>query len=54
MSDYDKQSDNPMKHPDEQPAGSDDGPHFGKLLVVLIFAVMMVGLLTFASEAYFS
>ena len=45
---------NPMQHPEEQPSGSDQGPHFGKLLIVLVFAVMLIGLITFASEAYFS
>ena len=54
MSEHDKHSENPMDHPAEQPAGSDDGPHFGKLLILLIFAVMLIGVITFASEAYFS
>ena len=45
---------NPMQHPEEQPSGSDQGPHFGKLLIVLVFAVMLIGVITFASEAYFS
>ncbi len=54
MNEQEKNADNPMQHPEEQPAGSDDGPHFGKLLIVLIFAVMLVGLITFGSEAYFS
>lgn len=47
-------ADNPMQHPEEQPAGSDDGPHFGRLLIILVFAVMLIGVITFASEAYFS
>ncbi|MES2261569.1 MAG: hypothetical protein V4724_23880 [Pseudomonadota bacterium] len=39
-------------HPDQP---EDDGsPKFGRLLIVLVLAVMLVGLITFASEAYFS
>lgn len=49
-----EESDSPMHHPKEQPAGSDGSPRFGRLLVVLALAVAMIGLLTFASEAYFS
>ncbi len=45
---------NPMQHPAEQPAGSDDSPKFGRLLVVLITAVLLMVVLTFASEAYYS
>jgi hypothetical protein len=54
MSEHDKHSENPMDHPEEQPAGSDEGPHFGRLLILLVFAVMLIGVITFASEAYFS
>jgi hypothetical protein len=37
-----------MSGPDE-----DDGnPKFGRLLIVLLLAVALVGVLTFASEAY--
>lgn len=43
--------DNPMQHPDEQPYGSDEGPKFGKLLVVLGIAVALIGVITWASVA---
>jgi len=45
---------NPMNHPEEQPTGIDDAPKFGRLLIVLIIAVLLVGAITFGSEAYFS
>ncbi len=45
---------NPMKHPEEQPAGGDGSPKFGRLLVVLILAVLLIVAITFGSEAYFS
>ncbi len=41
--------DNPMQHPDEQPYGSEQGPQFGKLLVVLVLAVILVGLISWLS-----
>jgi hypothetical protein len=44
----------PEKHPEEQPAGSDDAPKFGRLLIVLIIAVVLIGVITLGSEAYFS
>jgi hypothetical protein len=47
-------SDNPMNHPEEQPVGTDDSPRFGRLLVVLAIAVILIGLITVGSEAYFS
>ena len=47
--------DNPMHHPEEQPVYSgDDAPKFGRLLIVLAIAVLLVVVLTFASEAYYS
>ncbi|WP_164471226.1 hypothetical protein [Herbaspirillum rubrisubalbicans] len=46
--------DNPMGHPPEQAAGTDGTPKFGRLLVVLICAVLLIVVITFASEAYFS
>jgi hypothetical protein len=46
--------DNPMHHPDEQPSGTDDSPKFGRLLIVLVIAVMLIGVITVASESYFS
>ena len=33
---------------------SDGVPHFGRLLMVLVIVVLLIGLLTFGSEAYFS
>lgn len=43
-----------MHHPDEQPAGSDDVPHFGRLLLVLVAAVLVIVAITLASEALYS
>ncbi len=45
---------NPMHHPDEPEAGGEGSPRFGRLLIVLLIAVLMIGVLTFAGEAYFS
>ncbi len=45
---------NPMNHPKEQPAGDDGSPKFGRLLLVLIAAVMLIVVITFASEAMYS
>ncbi len=41
--------DNPMRHPDEQPHGSDPGPQFGKLLVVLAISVLLLGVIVWVS-----
>ncbi|MFZ6759566.1 hypothetical protein ACO0K9_20355 [Undibacterium sp. Ji50W] len=41
----------PPKKPDGQ---QNDGPKFGRLLVVLIFAVMLIVVITLASEAYYT
>lgn len=41
----------PMKKTDEQ---GNDSPKFGRLLAVLIFAVMLIVIITFASEAYYT
>lgn len=35
-------------------ANEDDSPKFGRLLVVLFLAVMMIVAITFFSEAYYS
>jgi hypothetical protein len=43
-----------MNHPEEQATGSDDAPKFGRLLLVLFAAVLLVVVITFASEAYYS
>lgn len=45
---------NPMKHPDEQPGGKDGSPKFGRLLLVLIAAVLVIVAITFASEAFYT
>ncbi len=37
------------------PKKEDDGsPKFGRLLIVLVLAVLLVGVITFASEAYYT
>ncbi|MES2932426.1 MAG: hypothetical protein V4805_02930 [Pseudomonadota bacterium] len=37
------------------PTGDDEGtPKFGRLLIVLILAVMLIGVITVATEAYYS
>jgi hypothetical protein len=36
------------------PEDDDGSPKFGRLLVVLLLVVALVGLITFASQAYFS
>ncbi|HWX03178.1 hypothetical protein [Collimonas sp.] len=45
---------NPMHHPDEQPSGSEGSPKFGRLLIVLVLAVILIGFITFASEWFYS
>lgn len=52
--DHLESADNPMQHPEEQPSGGSDGPHFGRLLIVLIIAVAVIGVITIVSEAYLS
>lgn len=49
-----KDPDNPMNHPEEQPTGTDDSPKFGRLLLILAAAVAVVGVLTLVSEAAYS
>ena len=34
--------------------GSDGTPKFGRLLIVLLLAVALIGALTFVAEAYYS
>lgn len=46
--------DNPMEHPAEQPTGTDGTPKFGRLLLVLIGAVLLIVAITLASEALYS
>lgn len=43
-----------MHHPDEQPTGSDDSPKFGRLLIVLVLAVLLIVAITFISEALYT
>lgn len=45
--------DNPMQHPEELPVETGGSPKFGRLLIVLVLAVVMIGVLTFAAEAYY-
>lgn len=45
---------NPMDHPPEQPSGSDGSPKFGRLLLVLVGAVLLIVAITIASEAMYS
>ena len=46
--------DNPMNHPEEQATGSDGSPKFGRLLIVLVLSVILIGFITFASEWFYS
>ncbi|WP_420473171.1 hypothetical protein [Noviherbaspirillum sp. ST9] len=48
------ESDNPMDHPPEQPSGADEAPRFGRLLLVLGAAVLVIVAVTIASEALYS
>jgi hypothetical protein len=46
-----------MNHPEEQPSGSDDSedaPKFGRLLLILAAAVLIIVGITLASEAFYS
>ena len=45
---------NPMHHPHEQPSGSDAPPRFGRLLIALSLAVMLITALSFAAEAWYA
>ena len=48
----DDKNQSPMKHPDEQPSGSDDSPRFGRLLIVLLLAVAFMVFITWASQKW--
>lgn len=50
----DGQLPNPMNHPDEPPSGIDGTPRFGRLLIVLALAVMVIVAVTIGSQAWFS
>lgn len=43
-----------MNHPAEQPGGSEGSPKFGRLLLVLGGAVLLIIGITIASEALYS
>lgn len=45
---------NPMNHPEEQQAGTDGSPKFGRLLIVLVLSVILIGFITYASEWFYS
>ena len=47
-------NDNPMDHPPEQPTGTDEAPKFGRLLLILGAAVLVIVAVTFVSEALYS
>jgi hypothetical protein len=44
---------NPMNHPAEPPTGADGVPKFGRLLLVLLLAILVVVAMTFVSEALY-
>ena|GEM_PF-277070 len=48
-----EKDDNPMGHPEEQPAGG-DSPKFGRLLLVLVGVVLLIVAITLGSEALYS
>lgn len=45
---------NPMGHPPEQVAGAEGSPRFGRLLIVLVCAVLLVAGITMLSERLYS
>ena len=40
--------------PEQPVAGSDDSPKFGRLLIVLVLAVLLIAGITFLSETMYS
>lgn len=38
----------------KQDQGGDGAPKFGRLLIVLVLAVMLIGAITLSAEAYYS
>ncbi len=48
------ESDNPMHHPEEQRSGVEGEPKFGRLLIILVAAVLLIVAITFGSEALYS
>jgi len=45
---------NDMQKEQEQATGSDDSPKFGRLLIVLLGAVMLIVAITMISESMYS
>lgn len=43
-----------MEHPDEQPAGTDAPFKLGRLLLVLVGAVLLIGLIAVLAGTYLS
>ncbi|MET3132560.1 hypothetical protein AAKU55_002834 [Oxalobacteraceae bacterium GrIS 1.11] len=39
---------------DQRPGVGDGTPKFGRLLIVLVLAVMLIGVITLSAEAYYS
>ena len=39
---------------EEAAAAADGSPKFGRLLIVLVLAVMLIGIITLSAEAYYS
>jgi len=46
--------DSPMNRPADKPSGSDGAPNFGRLLLILGAAVLVIVVVTFVSEALYS
>lgn len=45
---------NPMEHPAEQPSGAEGSPRFGRLLIVLMAAVLLIAAITFITASLYS
>ena len=45
---------NPMNHPEDPSTGVDGSPKFGRLLIVLVLTVILLGFLTWGTEAFYS
>jgi hypothetical protein len=54
MKNMNESNDNPMQHPGEQPAGTEGSPKFGRLLIVLALAVLLIVAITLVSESLYS
>jgi hypothetical protein len=54
MKDDNHNNHNPMRHPEEQPTGSDGSPKFGRLLIILVLAVLLIAAITVISEALYT